>query len=112
MMAVWRLLAKVGGIPCLLTSLRIPASAYLARLTQRRRFSTKVSAEYNQTPSHLVASFAKKTCWSPAWIGLLLFFLHCLRFIENSSVSVLLVSNPTALSPAQRRLPSALRHQV
>ena len=101
MMAVCTFLAEVGGIPCLFTNLRILASACLARLVHRRRFSTKASAESSHTPNHLVAPSAKKICWSPTWIGLRFFFFLNLFRLVNSMASVLLVSNRTAFSSAQ-----------
>ena len=90
----------MGGIPYLLTSLWILASACLALLTHLRLSST---SEPSYTPSHLTAPLAKKTWWSPTWIGLFFFLLHSFFLLVSSTASVLLVSKRTAFPSAHLR---------
>ena len=101
-MAVWRVRAAAGGTPCVLRSL---ASTCLALPSLLRRFSTRVSDESSQMPSHRVASLAKQTCWSPtftAWPP-----CRCFLFLDKRMASVFVVSKRAALPPAHWRLASA-----
>lgn len=100
MMAVCTFLAEVGGIPCLPISLLILASACRALFMQRHRFSLSVRAESSQTPSHLVASSAKKIWLSPTRIGLFFFFFHNFLLFVSKMASVSLVSKRTAFTSA------------
>lgn len=99
MIAVCRFGGEVGGMPCLLTSRRLRASACSALPMHFQRSSTSVRAESSHSPSQQVAPLAKKTSWLPTWICFSLFSRQKLRFLENNMASGFDSSKQTAFLP-------------
>ena len=95
-----------GGTPNFPTSRCMAASALHARLRTCLRLSLRVSAEPSHTPSYIVASLAKCTCW-PTWMG-----LHSLRRpwprrLEKRTASVFAASDRMAFPSAHLILSAA-----